>query len=245
LLTAATTSRQWVKAKIGYSISKTSQSGVRIGAPFPLERQETYRTETYIAISIYLLYNPGVRVTQAERRTETRDRLLAAAASLFAQRGVAGVSVNAVAELAERTSGAVYDHFGSKEGLLVALLDQWKQATADVIAAEFEAAETLDERLAALWQNFVAPPEDSSAQWVLLEHELWLYACRNAGVSEAVAERYANARARLAVGLSDDAPDDDAATLLIALVIGLEMQRRLDPGAVTNELALRGLRRLV
>jgi len=30
LLTAATTSRQWVNAKIGYSIPNTSHSGVRI-----------------------------------------------------------------------------------------------------------------------------------------------------------------------------------------------------------------------
>jgi AcrR family transcriptional regulator len=186
-----------------------------------------------------------VRVPQAERRSETRERLLAAAAALFAERGVAGVSVNTVADTAERTSGAVYDHFGSKEGLLLALLDQWKQATADVIAAEFETAETLDARLVALWQNFVAPPAESSAQWVLLEHELWLYACRNAGVSDAVAERYANARTRLARALPNGPLDEDAATLLIALVIGLEMQRRLDPDAVSDELALRGLRRLV
>ena len=188
------------------------------------------------------MYNPGVRATQAERRTETRERLLAAAAALFAERGVAGVSVNAVADTAERTSGSVYAHFGSKEGLLVALLDQWKQATADVIAAEFEAAETLDDRLEALWHNFVAPPADSSAQWVLLEHELWLYACRNAGASDAVAERYANARMRLARALADEPPDEEAATLLIALVIGLEMQRRLDPDAVSDALARRGLR---
>lgn len=184
-------------------------------------------------------------VTQAERRTETRDRLLAAAAALFAERGVAGVSVNTVADTAERTSGSVYAHFGSKEGLLVALLDRWKQATADVIAAEFEAAETLDARLESLWQNFIAPPADSNAQWVLLEHELWLYACRNAGASGAVAERYANARMRLAHALAHEPPDEEAATLLIALVIGLEMQRRLDPRAVSDALALRGLRRLV
>lgn len=185
-----------------------------------------------------------MRQTQAERRIETRERLLSAAAALFAERGVAGVSVNTVADSAERTSGAVYDHFGSKEGLLVALLDRWKQATADVIAVEFDTARTLDEQLEALWRNFVAPPAGSSAQWVLLEHELWLYACRNETASGPVAERYANARRRLASALADP-PDDEAATLLIALVIGLEMQRRLDRDAVSDGLALRGLRALM
>ena len=50
--------------------------------------------------------------TQGERRAETRQRLLDAAAELFAARGVEGCSVDAIAERAERASGAVYDHFG-------------------------------------------------------------------------------------------------------------------------------------
>jgi len=61
--------------------------------------------------------------TQEERKAETRSRLLAAAAELFADHGVDAVSVDAVAEAAGRTSGAVYAHFGSKQGLLLALLD--------------------------------------------------------------------------------------------------------------------------
>ncbi len=61
--------------------------------------------------------------TQGERRAQTRRALLDAAAELFATRGVDGASIDAVAEAAGRTSGAVYDHFGGKEGLLFALLE--------------------------------------------------------------------------------------------------------------------------
>ena len=63
--------------------------------------------------------------TQQTRRADTRVRLLAAAAELFAERGVDSTSIGAIAELADRTSGAVYDHFGGKDGVLVALLDSW------------------------------------------------------------------------------------------------------------------------
>jgi AcrR family transcriptional regulator len=187
--------------------------------------------------------------TQQERRADTRQRLLAAARDLIAERGVAGASIDALAEAADRTSGALYAQFGNKDGLLLALLDHWKEATATAIAAEFEATSSVDGRLGALWANFVNPPDNGEA-WVLLEHELWLYACRNASAQDQVAARYNSAREQLAGALPVAAPSRgpapvDAATLVIALMIGLEMQRRLDPDAVSDDLALAGLRALL
>ena len=64
------------------------------------------------------------RRTQAQRRTETRARLLAAARRTFAGYGYHATSLDRVSENAGCTKGAVYDHFGSKEGLFLALLDQ-------------------------------------------------------------------------------------------------------------------------
>ena len=187
--------------------------------------------------------------TQQERRADTRQRLLTAARDLIAERGVAGASIDALAEAADRTSGALYAQFGNKDGLLLALLDHWKEATATAIAAEFETTTSLDARLGALWSNFVNPPDNGEA-WVLLEHELWLYACRNPVAQDQVAARYNGAREQLAEALPDWAPAHgpspvEAATLVIALMLGLEMQRRLDPDAVSDDLALAGLRALL
>jgi AcrR family transcriptional regulator len=64
------------------------------------------------------------RRTQAERRAETRDRLLTAGRRVFAERGYHAASLDSVSERAGCTKGALYHHFGSKEGLLLALLDQ-------------------------------------------------------------------------------------------------------------------------
>jgi AcrR family transcriptional regulator len=186
--------------------------------------------------------------TQQDRSADTRQRLLAAARDLIAERGVAGASVDALAEAADRTSGALYGHFGSKEGLLVALLDHWKDATASAIAADFEVRSSPDERLQSLWRNFIDPPVEGGDVWVLLEHELWLYASRNPEARHRVAARYEQARRHLATALPDGpdgVPSSEVATLLIALVIGLEMQRRLDAHAVSDELALHGLRALL
>src|SRR4051812_21947157 len=116
--------------------------------------------------------------TQGERRQQTRTALLDAAAALFAERGVADSTVDAVAENAGRTSGALYDHFGSKEGLLFALLEGWVDDVAAVLSAELVNADPLPERMAALWRNISAPAV-GNGRWITLEHELWSYAIRN------------------------------------------------------------------
>lgn len=178
--------------------------------------------------------------TQHERRAETRDRLLDAAADLFARHGIDGASVDAIAEAAGRTSGALYGHFGSKEGLLTALLDRWLAEVVAVTEAEVVAAPSTDARLAAIWRNFAEP-----TPWVQLEHELWLYATRNdnSDAADRVAARYRDAAAR--VDEFAGAGRDGVGRLVIALMIGLEMQHRVDPDAVDDALAVAGLRALM
>ena len=89
--------------------------------------------------------------TQEQRRADTRARLLEAAAELFATRGIDAVSVDAVADAADRTSGAVYDHFGSKHGLVLAVLDSWKRSFLSVMSAEVAASDDPADQLAAVW----------------------------------------------------------------------------------------------
>jgi len=64
------------------------------------------------------------RRTQAERREETREQVLAAAGRVFARRGFNGTSLDAVAEEAGFSRGAVYYNFADKEELFLELLDR-------------------------------------------------------------------------------------------------------------------------
>jgi AcrR family transcriptional regulator len=64
------------------------------------------------------------RRTQAERRRETREEVLAAAARVFARNGFRGTSLDAVAEEAGFSRGAVYYNFADKEELFLELLDR-------------------------------------------------------------------------------------------------------------------------
>ena len=187
--------------------------------------------------------------TQGERRAETRQRLLDAAAELFAERGVEGASIDAIAERAERTSGAVYDHFESKTGLLLALLESWVDDVAVAIVAELATATTLEERLASLWRN-VSDPPTGDGRWIGLEHELWSYASRNEAAREALARRYEWAWSGVDEAVHDwgDGAGADrrrVGPVLIGLLLGLEMMRRVDPGAVTDEVAVAALRGVV
>src|SRR5580693_10572897 len=96
--------------------------------------------------------------TQEERKADTRARLLDAAAGLFAERGIDAVSVDTVADAAGRTSGAVYAHFGSKQGLLMALLDEWAHSLVTVLAAQFEVAASVEDRLRAVAADVITQP---------------------------------------------------------------------------------------
>jgi AcrR family transcriptional regulator len=192
--------------------------------------------------------------TQDERKAETRARLLAAAAELFAEQGIDAVSVDAVAEAAGRTSGAVYAHFGSKQGLLLALLDSWKDSVLTVLLAEVAVTESPLGQLAAVWGNLGGAVEDGPGGWSLLEQELWLRAARDDQVAAVVRSRNAEARGYTARRLSgwSSAVDahpvagpDELAVLVKALLTGLAMQRRLDPGSVDDDLAVRGLAALL
>jgi AcrR family transcriptional regulator len=188
------------------------------------------------------------RRTQADRRADTRSRLLRAAAELFASQGYDAVSVDEVAAAADRSSGAVYAHFGSKQGLLRALLESWQETTATVVQAEFAVSPDREARLEALWRNVSHPPDELGDEWLLLEHELWLRAVRDPEVGAGLCERYAQVRAQMALGFRERGVSPqggaDLASQIFALLIGLDMQRRLDADAISDDAALAGLNAL-
>src|SRR5437763_2071325 len=64
------------------------------------------------------------RKSQAERREATRELVLTAAARVFAERGFHATSLDAIAEEAGFSRGAVYYNFADKEELFLELLDR-------------------------------------------------------------------------------------------------------------------------
>ncbi|HEV3226912.1 MAG TPA: TetR/AcrR family transcriptional regulator [Acidimicrobiales bacterium] len=192
--------------------------------------------------------------TQEERKADTRARLIAAAADLFARKGFHAVSAEAVADAADRTTGALYNHFGGKDGLLLALVEQWLAESAARILAGVEESPRLDGRLRALWSDSMVSRQADAELWLLLEFELWLHGARNAEFAGRLAARYADRRRNLAAPLQAWAKDEGLGPLLhpertagfvIALLLGAAMQQRLDPNAFAADDVVAGLRSLL
>ncbi len=71
------------------------------------------------------------KMTRGPYRTgvRRRDQLVAVAVDVFAEHGYAGGSIRAIAEKAGVSHATLILHFGSKEGLLTAVLAEWDRRT--------------------------------------------------------------------------------------------------------------------
>lgn len=76
---------------------------------------------------------PSKRRTQAERREETRTRLLTAARALFVAKGFAETGTPEIVRAAGVTRGALYHHFQDKTDLFRAVAEDEAKAIGDAI----------------------------------------------------------------------------------------------------------------
>ena len=107
---------------------------------------------------------PRVRRTQADRSAATREALVAAGRRLFAARGFADVSTDAIAAEAGVTRGALYHQFADKLALFDAVVDAVEADVAARLAEHVAAAGTADPvegiRLAIrAWLEICVEPE--------------------------------------------------------------------------------------
>jgi AcrR family transcriptional regulator len=71
------------------------------------------------------------RRTNKERSRLTQDKLLSAARRLFDERGYAGTAIDDIADAAGVTRGAVYHHFGGKQQLFRAIIEEIQDELAE------------------------------------------------------------------------------------------------------------------
>ncbi|WP_020668673.1 TetR/AcrR family transcriptional regulator [Amycolatopsis nigrescens] len=189
---------------------------------------------------------PPKRLTRAESRERTRERLLSAAAELFAENGVNGASVEQIAERAGFSRGAFYGNFADKQELVVELLDQRMRRELAEVRALREGVRSFEEMLDRLraWNSERARHLED---WFALRTELTLYALRNPEVRPKLAERERLARAAHAEGVRERLAATGAAApadpeflglILHALEDGLLTQRFLCPDGIGDEVVV-------
>ena len=102
------------------------------------------------------------RRTNAERTAETKASLIAAARALFATRGYAATSTEAILEAAGATRGALYHHYREKSDLFA---DVCAQMHGEAQGAILQAASSARDPFAALergceaWIDYMARPD--------------------------------------------------------------------------------------
>ena len=89
----------------------------------------------------------------SEQDEKTRSRLIRAAVQVFDKKGYDAASVREIVKLAGVTKPALYYHFGSKEGLLKAILVEGAREFETAIIPAVARAGTTRERLAGLCED--------------------------------------------------------------------------------------------
>jgi AcrR family transcriptional regulator len=187
------------------------------------------------------------RQTRAEKQAQTRAALLATAASVFAERGYQGASVEEIAERAGFSHGAVYSNFAGKEDLFLAVFEEYMAERARELASTQQAIddeaplETRARALADQWMERFAADRES----FLLHLEFLGQAGREPGMAERFGTRSAALRETVAAyiahyqeeeGVKAALPPADLAMILRALGIGLAVEALVSPDAVREDL---------
>ncbi|HZZ46816.1 MAG TPA: TetR/AcrR family transcriptional regulator [Pseudonocardia sp.] len=176
------------------------------------------------------------RLTRAESRARTQKLLLATAKRLFLRDGYPAASVEAIAETAGFSRGAVYSAFGSKERLCMAVLEDIYTDEISAIAKALGSPGTLEQRLDAFeeWANRMIGAEG----WTTLSVEFASAARRDPELLSELVAQYERVREMIAavfsyqahaLGLNPALAPEAMGTAVFSLLIGLGLQRLVDP----------------
>ncbi|MGW5049527.1 TetR/AcrR family transcriptional regulator [Actinokineospora sp. NPDC004072] len=165
---------------------------------------------------------------RAQTTQESRRLLITAAAELFAERGYRQTTFEDIAARSGVSRGSIPWHFGNKEGLLAAVVDD---ATAALRAEADNPVAALDQVLARIAELTSRP---STRLFTTLAAEAaepgsplgkW---CRELHAALRELVRAWVARAELADGLGAD----ELSAIVLGVVMGVHQQWRTDPAAV-------------
>jgi AcrR family transcriptional regulator len=175
------------------------------------------------------------RVTRAESKAQTRQRLLAEAERLFRERGYAATSLEQIAEAADVTKGAIYGHFSSKEDLLLSAIEA--APTPDYGAVLNDQSRPLRERLAQFGRSMAVDEATTDKAGLAVSLEFAAAVLRS---PEALKRYGAEFRRRLEelTAADDEQPRPgitpvDAWAIGHALYVGLQIYRCITPDILT------------
>jgi AcrR family transcriptional regulator len=130
---------------------------------------------------------------QQLRIRETQSRLLDAAERVFVRDGYENAQLDEIAAVADRSKGAVYTHFKSKEDLFLALFEHRTHAYVERLTKSLHGCTDRLQRLGAFRDFYVGLVQDRS--WPILTLEFKLYALRHPESKERLRKAFEMSRA--------------------------------------------------
>lgn len=189
----------------------------------------------------------------AAESAETRDRILGAARSCFAEYGYAATTNREIGERAGLTAGAIYHYFDSKVHLFAAVTDQVVNHIFNEFDRVLQSSTRLVDRVRALLDVAVALHRDdaSLAQFsTIYPVELLRHPELAARLPVEVFERGSSFFNRLAEDairageVSSDVAAEDVANMLLSITMGLAQFAALDQSLARHQAAVTLVERL-
>jgi AcrR family transcriptional regulator len=189
------------------------------------------------------------RVRTRPTRDDTRDKLFEAAARVFEQQGIGGVSIEVIAVAAGFSRGAFYSNFKSKDELIIAMIEDHVERSIrrhlDLLARHDNLADYID----AL-KSMDRSRQDPLARSPLLHMEMILFVARAEKRRPELAERL-RARRKLIADIVETASRNSGkngslnpawtGAIVLALEDGFRLHRLIDPETTPADSFLRAI----
>ncbi|WP_410655743.1 TetR/AcrR family transcriptional regulator [Amycolatopsis sp. lyj-112] len=176
------------------------------------------------------------RLTRAEQQQRTHEHLLDAGREVFLRRGFLMATVEEIAADAGYTRGAVYKHFGGKEGLWLAIIEATTEAHLQGLRKALDHATTRDQLIAALAP--IDPADKDAAKWSAAAAEVLAATAQQPETATLIAAIQRRHDDEVVALLSEHSrrlhlepamPLHQAVIMLGALGIGLALRRTVAP----------------
>jgi AcrR family transcriptional regulator len=179
--------------------------------------------------------------TRAERRAQTRDELIRSAERLFKRDGFHATSVDAVADDAGYTKGAVYSNFASKEALFFAVYERRVEERVAQLDRLGDEAASSREAMRTAVETASLRSDDG---WMAVFFEFWAHVLRHPEHRARFAELHRRGLEPFVRAVEAGAREQSAelalspqllATAHLALGNGLQLERLTRPDEIDTD----------
>lgn len=183
------------------------------------------------------------RLLRHERKALTRDGLLETARRVFLKRGYHATTLEAVAEAAGFSKGAVYSNFKSKDDLFLTLLDELTGERLAEFAEDWAAAKRAPDPVREFAVRLARRRLRENPGWSLLLMEFWTHAARRPRLRRQFAVRHRALEESVGRRLEEMAAEQglrlrrapvDVARAGSVIGHGMALEWIIDPGAASE-----------